>query len=88
MAQRQPTVGRSQPALPPSLAAVKLHAAGLDVGADAPDGAVPPSADAHPGRGVGADPVDVAALADWLAQWCLTTVALESTGVSWLPLVE
>jgi hypothetical protein len=57
MAQRQPKLGRAQPALPPQLAAVHLHAAGLAVGAEAHDGAVAPSDDPHPGRCLGADTV-------------------------------
>jgi SAM-dependent methyltransferase len=35
MAQRQPQHPRSKPALPPQLAAVNLHGAGMDVGAEA-----------------------------------------------------
>jgi hypothetical protein len=54
MAQRQPKLGRSQPALPPHLAAVNLHAAGIDVGAEAHDVAVPPSDDSQPVRCCGA----------------------------------
>jgi transposase len=81
MAHRQQPPRRSQPALPPQLAAVNLHAAGIDVGAEAHDVAVPPSADPQPVRRVGAYPVDVEAWADWLAACGITTVALESTGV-------
>jgi hypothetical protein len=58
MAQRQPQHPRSKPALPPQLAAVNLHAAGIDVGAEAHDVAVPPRDDAQPVRRVGAYTVD------------------------------
>ena len=65
MAQRTPKQARSKPALPPQLAAVNLHAAGIDVGAEAHYVAVPPRDDPQPVRGFGAYPVDFAAMADW-----------------------
>jgi transposase len=86
MAHRKKPQRRSQPALPPQLAAVTRHAAGIDVGAAAHYGAVPPSDDPQPGRRCGAYTVDLAAVADWLAACGITTVALESTGVDWIPL--
>lgn len=83
MARGTPHASRaaqSAQALPPPLAAVNLHAAGIDVGADAHDVAVPPRADAAPVRGVGACTVDLEAWADGLAPGDMTTVARESTG--------
>ena len=50
--------------------------------------AVPPSDDPQPVRRFGAYTVDLEALADWLAACGITTVALESTGVYWIPLFE
>jgi transposase len=88
MAHRKKPQRRSQPALPPQLAAVNLHAAGIDVGAEAHYVAVPPSDDPQPVRRFGAYTVDLEALADWLAACGITTVALESTGVYWIPLFE
>jgi hypothetical protein len=58
MPQRKPQHPRSQSALPPQLAAVNLHAAGIDVGAAAHDAAVPPSDEAQPVRRFGASTVD------------------------------
>jgi transposase len=58
MPQRKPQHPRSQSALPPQLAAVHLHAAGIDVGAAAHDVAVPPSDEAQPVRRFGAYTVD------------------------------
>jgi hypothetical protein len=58
MAPRQKLQSRAQPALPPQLAAVNLHAAGIDIGAEAHAVAVPPSDDPQPVRGVGADTID------------------------------
>jgi transposase len=88
MAHRQKPQRRSQPALPPQLAAVNLHAAGIDVGAEAHDVAVPPSDAPQPVRRFGAYTVDLAAWADGCAACRSTTVALESTGGSWSPLFE
>jgi transposase len=88
MAHRKQPHLRSQPALPPQLAAVNLQAAGIDMGAEAHDVAVPPSDDPQPVRRFGAYTVDLEALADGLAAGGITTVALESTGVYWIPLCE
>jgi transposase len=88
MAHRKKLHPRSQPALPPQLAAVDLHAAGIDVGAEAHDVAVPPSDDPQPVRRFGAYTVDLESLAAWLTACGITTVALESTGVYGIPLFE
>jgi transposase len=88
MAHRRTLQPRSQPARPPPWAAVNLHAAGIDVGAEAHDVAVPPSDEPQPVRRVGASTVDFESVADWLAAGGITTVALESTGVSGIPRCE
>jgi len=77
---------RTTTTLPPQLAAATLHAAGIDIGAEAHDVAVPPSDDPQPVRCFAASTADLRALADWLAQCHGTTVAMASTGVYWLPL--
>ena len=88
MAQRQQKAPRAQSSLPPQLAAVNLHAAGIDVGAEVHYVAVPPSDDPQPVRRFGASTADLDALATWLTACGITTVALESTGVYWIPLFE
>lgn len=88
MAQRKQKTSRSKTALPPQLAAVNLHAAGIDIGAEGHWVAVPPSDDPLPVRGFGACTADLEAIADWLATCGITTIALESTGVYWIPLFE
>src|SRR6266545_4425035 len=91
MARSKPKASRPAhpaPALPPQLAAANLHAAGIDVGAEAHFVAVPPSDDPQPVRGFGAFTADLEALAAWLVACAITTVALESTGVYWIPLFE
>jgi transposase len=86
MAQRTQKPSRSTTTLPPQLAAVTLHAAGIDIGAEAHWVAVPPRDAPQPVRSFGACTADLEALADWLATWRITTIALASTGVSWMPL--
>jgi transposase len=91
MARSKPKTARADkrsPTLPPQLAAVNLHAAGIDIGAEAHYVAVPPSDDPQPVRCFGAYTADLEALADWLTTCGITTVALESTGVYWIPLFE
>jgi transposase len=79
---------KSTPALPPQLAAVNRHAAGIDVGAESHYVAVPPREAFYPVRCFGACTADLGASADWLATCGIATVALESTGVYRIPLVE
>jgi hypothetical protein len=81
MAPRKQKAAQTPPVLPPQLAAVNLHAAGIDLGAEAHFVAVPPSDDPQPVRSFGAYTAALEALADWLATYGITTVALESTGV-------
>jgi transposase len=70
------------------LAAVHPDAAGIDVGSRSHFVAVPPDRDERPVREFGAFTGDLYALADWLTECRITTVALESTGVYWIPLFE
>jgi transposase len=64
------------------------HAAGIDVGATAMYVAVPSDADPCPVRTFGTFTEDLHALADWLVRCQIRTVALESTGVYWIPLFQ
>jgi len=69
---------------------VNLHAAGIDVGAAHHFVAVPEGCDPD-GRDVrefGAFTTDLQALAAWLTTCGVETVAMESTGVYWIPLFE
>ena len=76
--------------LPPELRPVNLNAAGIDIGAESHYVAVPASRDPD-GRAVrqfGAFTEDLYALAEWLSRCGVDTVAMESTGVYWIPLFE
>jgi len=74
--------------LPPQLAAVTLHAAGIDIGAAEHWVAVPSDCDPQPVRRFGACTADLEAIAEWLRACGVTTVAMESTGVYWIPLFD
>jgi transposase len=81
------------------LAVTHRHAAGIDVHAavhfvavpaeDVPAGFVNPDAKLPAGvRKFGTNTADLEALAAWLEDCGVTTVAMESTGVYWIPLYE
>ena len=67
---------------------VHPHAAGLDIGAREIWACVPSSSTAENVRGFGTFTVDLQALAEWLIACDVDTVALESTGVYWIPVFE
>jgi transposase len=64
------------------------NAAGIDVHSDMHMVCVPADRDPQPVRRFGANTCDLEAIAEWLKQCGITTVALESTGVYWIPLLE
>jgi hypothetical protein len=64
------------------------NAAGIDVGAREMFVAVPPGRDKNPVRVFSTFTEELERLADWLVQCGVTTVALESTGVYWIPLYD
>lgn len=67
---------------------VNEHAAGVDIGGDRHYVAVSPAATEHPVREFGVFTKDLYAMADWLKACDVETVAMESTGVYWVPLFE
>jgi len=67
---------------------LESNAAGIDVGAREMFVAVPPGRDENPVRVFATFTEDLERLTDWLEQCGVTTVALESTGVYWIPLFE
>jgi transposase len=67
---------------------VNPNAAGLDIGSDEIWACVPEDRDAESVRSFGTFTADLYALADWLAPCRLETVAMESTGVYWIPVYE
>lgn len=71
-----------------SLACVHPHAAGLDIGAREIWACVPPGTAGETVRTFGTFTPDLHALADWLVQCGVDTVAMESTGVYWIPVFD
>jgi transposase len=63
-------------------------AAGIDLGATVHYVAAPPDRDKQPVRSFGTQTGDLHALADWLIACKIKTVAMEATGVYWIPLFQ
>lgn len=76
------------PKLPQHLQHMNLNAAGVDIGSERHLVAVPEGRDTVSVREFGTFTADLQALATWLKQCAVTTVAMESTGVYWIPLFE
>jgi transposase len=74
--------------LPKQLQHINLNAAGIDIGSERHMVAVPEGRAEVAVREFGTFTADLIALADWLQQCGVTTVAMESTGVYWIPLFE
>jgi len=74
--------------LPPHLRHINFKAAGIDIGSDRHLVAVPEGSDDVSVRQFGAFTSDLHEIADWLKKCGVTTVAMESTGVYWIPLFE
>ena len=70
------------------LKVIHPNAAGLDIGSEEIWAAVAPERTGEPVRKFGTFTPDLHALADWLAACGVDTVAMESTGVYWIPVYE
>jgi transposase len=70
------------------LPTIHPNAAGIDIGADEIVVAVPPDRDPEPVRVFRTFTPDLQALLAWLLACGIDTVAMESTGVYWVPLYE
>jgi transposase len=78
-----------RPPLPQSpLQVINPHAAGIDIGATEHWVAIPPGRTPQAVRRFGTCTADLDELADWLIDCDITSVAMESTGVYWIPLFE
>ena len=88
MAQRNRSVSLKAGKSKAALTITQPNAAGIDVGSAFHFVAVPPDRDDEPVREFPSFTVDLNALADWLFACGGDTVAMESTGVYWIPLFE
>jgi hypothetical protein len=80
--------GKQNQPTPEDMPIIHPHAAGIDVGAEEHWGCVPANRDAQPIQKFSAFTCDLHRLADWFTACCVTTVAMESTGVYWIPLLQ
>ena len=71
-----------------SFSMIHPHAAGIDIGSREHWVAVPEERDERSVRQFGCFTADLYALADWLKRCGVETVAMESTGVYWIPLYQ
>jgi transposase len=76
------------PASTARLNVINPDAAGIDVHSNMHMVCVPADRDANPVRQFGAHTADLYAIAAWLRKCGVKTVAMESTGVYWIPLFE
>jgi transposase len=67
---------------------LRPDAAGIDLGATVHYVAVPLDRDQQPVRSFGTQTAELHALADWLIACKIKTVAMEATGVYWVPLFQ
>ena len=78
--------GERAKGLPVELSRVNLNAAGIDVGASSHFVAVSEGRSEQPVREFEAYTAELYRMADWLLECGVETVAMESTGVYWIPL--
>ena len=71
-----------------SLEVVHPDAAGIDIGNESHYVAVPPTRDSQPVRRFGCTTAELKAMAQWLRQCGIQTVAMQSTGVYWIAVYD
>jgi transposase len=81
-------LARQLRAADPGLEIIHPHAAGIDVGNSAHYVAVAPHCDPEPVRRFGCFTADLHHMAEWLRECGVKTVAMQSTGVYWIPVYE
>jgi len=86
--KNKPTPDRLHKRLTKHLEQINLYAAGIDIGSESHYVAVPEGLDDEPVRSFPCFTGDLERLADWLVQIGIQTVAMESTGIYWIPLFE
>jgi transposase len=77
-----------RPSAEPELNKVHPYAAGIDIGGSEHWVSIPAELDPEPVRKFSCFTADLYAIAEWLKSRGITTVAMESTGVYWIPLFQ
>jgi len=88
MPKPRKTKPKSKPDPFAGLPPLNLNAAGIDIGSSKHYVAVPADRDPEPVRSFESFTCDLYRLADWLQACRIETVAMESTGVYWIPLYQ
>ena len=70
------------------LPTMRANSAGIDIGAEEIWVAIPADRDQEPVRRFGSFTAELKQIADWLKACKIETVAMESTGVYWIPLFQ
>ena len=87
MKQKKP-IKKKGVKLPKHLQNLNPYAAGIDIGSKSHFVAVPEGTDETPVREFSSFTDDLERLAQWLTACGVTTVAMESTGIYWIPVFE
>ena len=87
MKEKKTTSGKGKK-LPKHLQHLNQQAAGIDIGSRSHFVAIPEGLSAEPVREFSTFTDDLERLADWLVSCGITTVAMESTGIYWIPVFE
>src|SRR5438046_7344366 len=85
---KRPRILRSKRKMLESFVVVNPDAAGIDAGSEQHWVSVPEDRDEQSVRAFGTFTEDLNQLADWLIACGIKTVAIEATGVYWIPLFE
>jgi transposase len=86
--ERKKSVKKKAMKLPKHLEHINRYAAGIDIGSKSHFVAVPEGVDETPVREFSTFTGDLERLAEWLKTCGIQTVAMESTGVYWIPVFE
>lgn len=88
MARTRKTKRSGQPGRPENIPILNPNAAGMDIGADEIYVAVPADRDDQPVQRFATFTGELGRLSEWLKQCRIDTVAMEATGVYWIPVYQ
>jgi transposase len=88
MVRKRKTKRSGQAGRPENIPILNPNAAGMDIGADEIYVAVPADRDGQPVQRFATFTGELCRLSEWLKQCCIDTVAMEATGVYWIPVYQ